>query len=167
MTVSNTSTWDESTPRRPALADVTGGTKVNRPGKTPDPVTQPCAEEDNQRAKQIAGMGAVVPMAILYVTFPAGVPTIVSVRAPGANVAIGNFTPVDNAAGDTTIHWLPTVLPSVWSAPAVSQADDTEIDRVRAFYTTGGVVPAGSQGVRVKTKLGAVATDAAVLITIY
>lgn len=167
MTVSNTSTWDENPPRRPALGDITGGTKTNRPGKLPDPVTQPCAEEDNQRAKQIAGAGAVLPMALLYVTFPAGVPTIASVRAPGSNVSIANFTAVDNANGDTTIHWLPSVLPAVWSAPSASQADDTEIDRIRAFYTTGGVVPAGSQGVRVKTKLGGVATDAAILITIY
>lgn len=163
MTVSNTLTWDESPPRRPGLSDITGGTKENRPGRTPDPVTMPCAEEDNQRAKQIAAMGGILPMAILYVTFPAGAPTVAAVKAMGTNVVTGDFTAVDNAAGDTTVHWASTVLPPVWSAPSVSLVGDVEIDRIRAFYTTVGA----NQAVRVKTTLAGVATDAAIAVAIY
>lgn len=163
MTVSNTLTWDEDPPRRPALSDITGGTKENRPGRAPDPRTMPCAEEDNQRAKQIAAMGGLLPMAMLYVTFPAGAPTVSSVKAMGTNVVTADFTPVDNGDGDTTIHWASSVLPPVWSAPGVTLAEDVEIDRVRAVYTSVGA----NQAVRVKTKLGATGTDAAVLIAIY
>lgn len=163
MTVSSTLTWDEDPPRRPALSDVTNGTKANRPGLVPNPVTQPTAEEDNQKSRQTAALGGIAPMAILYVTFPAGAPTIAAVKAMGTNVVIGDFTPVDNGAGDTTIHWTSSVLPPVWSAPTVSQADDTSIDRLRAFYTTVG----SNQAVRVKSLLGAVATDAAFVLTIY
>ena len=162
MTVSNTLTWDENPPRRPGLSDITGGTKENRPGRAPDPVTMPCAEEDNQRAKQIAAMAAVVPMAILYITFPAGVPTV-AVKAVGTNVVAGDFTAVDNGPGDTTIHWAASVLPPVWSAPIMSQVEDLEIDRMRAFYTTSGA----NQAVQVKTSLGGAGTDAAFVVEIY
>lgn len=155
MTVSNTSTWDTNPPTRPALADITGGTKTNRPGKVPNPTNQPCAEEDNQRAQQIAGMARVVPMARICVTISGGVPSITSVQAPGTNVLPGSFIVTDNGPGDTTISWVTGVLPVVTGFPSVSQADDVSIDRIRAFYTTLST----NQAVRVKTFLGAVATD--------
>lgn len=162
MSVSTTSTWDENPPKRPGLSDITDGTKENRPGREPSPA-MPNAHEDNQRAKQIAGAGGILPMAILHVTFPGGVPTIAAVKAMGTNVTAANFTAVDNDAGDTTIHWASSVLPPVWSAPgAVTHVDDAEIDRTRAFYTSVGA----NQAVRVKTKLAGVGTDAAFTIEI-
>lgn len=163
MTVSSTLTWDESPPRRPALTDITGGTKANDPGFVPNPVTMPTAEEDNQKSKQIAGIARVVPMARVHVTFSAGTPSIANVLAPGTNVVSGSFTVVDNGVGDTTIHWASTVLPTTSGAPSVSQADDIEIDRARAFYTAVG----SNQAVRVKTKLGASATDANFVVDLY
>lgn len=163
MTVSNTLTWDLATPIRPALSDITGGTKANRPGKAPDPTTQPCAEEDNQRAQQIAGIARVVPMARVCVTITAGTPAVTSVLAPGTNVAVGNFIVTDNGNGDTTLSWLATVLPAVSGFPSASQGDDVAIDRVRAFYTT----LSGNQAVRIKTFLGAVATDCNFAVDIY
>jgi hypothetical protein len=163
MTVSNTLTWDQNPPIRPGLPDITGGTKTNRPGKVPDPTTQPCAEEDNQRAAQIAGIARVVPMARVCVTISGGVPTITSVQAPGTNVAAGSFIVTDNGAGDTTVSWVATVLPAVAGFPAVSQGDDTAIDRIRAFYTTLG----GNQAVRIKSFLGATPTDCSYAVDIY
>jgi len=163
MTVSNTLTWDQNPPMRPALSDLTGGTKANRPGKAPDPVTQPTAEEDNQRAAQIAGLAEVVPLARICVTITGGVPAVSSVLAPGTNVGVGNFIVTDNGVGDTTISWLATVLPAVAGFPSVTQADDVEIDRLRAFYTTLG----GNQGVRIKSKLGAAATDCNYAVNVY
>lgn len=163
MAVINLLTWDANPPTRPALTDITGGTKTNRPGKEPDPVTQPRAEEDNQRAGQIAGMARVVPMARVCVTISGGVPSITSVQAPGTNVAAGSFIVTDNGAGDTTVSWLSTVLPTVSGFPSVSQGDDTPIDRIRAFYTT----LAGNQAVRIKSFLGSTPTDCSYAVDIY
>lgn len=163
MTVSSTLTWDLATPIRPALSDITGGTKANRPGKAPDPTTQPTAEEDNQRAGQIAGIARIVPMARICVTIAGGVPSISSVLAPGTNVLAGSFTVTDNGTGDTSISWLATVLPVVTGMPAVTQGDDVAIDRIRAFYTT----VSSNQAVRVKTFLGAAATDCNFAVDIY
>ena len=161
--VTNVLTWDLPTPMRPGLSDITGGTKVNRPGKAPDPTTQPCAEEDNQRAAQIAGMARVVPMARLCITVTAGTPAVSNVLAPGTNVGVANFIVTKNGTGDHTISWLASVLPAVSGFPSASQADDTAIDRVRAFYTTLG----GNQAVHIKTFLGAVATDCNYAVDIY
>ncbi len=163
MTVSNTLTWDEDPPRRPGLSDITGGTKEDDPSSPPDPITMPTASEHNQSAAQIAALGVVAPLARLYVTFSGGTPSIANVLAPGTNVVAGDFTVVDNAAGDTTIHWASSVLPPVSGGPSVSVAGDTEIDRARAYYTT----VSSNQAVRVKTKLSSTGTDANFVVDIY
>ena len=163
MTVSNTLTFDAATPYRPALADITGGTKINRPGRAPNPETQPTAEEDNQKSAQTAAFGRTTYLARLTVTISGGTPAITNILAPRSVIEATDFTVTDNGAGDTTIRWASSVLPPVSGAPDVSQCDDVEIDRLRAFYGT----LSGQQGVRVKSKLGATATDANFVVTIY
>lgn len=163
MAASNTPSWDQSVPRRPVIDDMGGGAKENHPTKPPNPVTMATAEDFNQTTKQVAALGRTVPLVRIFVTITAGVPAVSSVQAPGSSVAVGSFTVVDNGAGDTTLHWVSTLLPSVGGGACAFQTDDTEIDRIRAIYTTVGANPA----VRVKTKLGAAGTDCNFGVDVY
>lgn len=163
MAASNTPSWDQTVPRRPVIDDLGGGAKENHPTKPPNPVTMACAEDFNQATKQIAAMGRVCPLARIFVVFTAGVPSVASVQAPGAGVVVGTFTPIDNGAGDTTIWWLSTVIPSVGGGPKAFQTSDVAIEECRGFYTTSG----GNPAVRVKTLFGGVATDANFAVELY
>ena len=151
---SNTLTFDETVPRRPTLDDVGGGLKTNAT-QAPDPVRDATAEDFNQMSKLHVAACRTIPIATLFVTFAAGVPSITALLAPGTDVDATDFTVVDNGVGDTTIHWAVTKLPVRTGGPKVSQTDDIEIDRLRAIYVTAASNPA----VQVKSKLGAVATD--------
>lgn len=167
MASSNTLTYDQDTPHRAALSELGGGDKKNHtdPNKAPDPVTMLTAEDENQNEKQIAAFNRICPLVRLWVTFSAGTPSIASVQAMGENVLANDFTVVDNGDGDTTIWWTTgaggTLPPVV--GPKSSQTSDVEIDRLRSFLTVVGSNPA----VRIKSKLGAVATDANFVVELY
>lgn len=159
---SNTLTFDDSPPRRPTIDDVGGGQKVNATA-APNPVTQATAEDFNQTTKQVVAYGKMIPLARLFVTFAAGVPSITTMHTPSEVLVIGDFTVTDNADGDTTISWVVTKMPARSGGPIVSQIDDTDIDKLRAFYTTDS----GNPAVRVKSLLGGVGTDANFVVEIY
>jgi hypothetical protein len=170
MTASNTLTFDQDPPHRPALSELGGATKENDPVFPPDPVIHPTAEEFNQLQKQAEAFGRVAPLARIWVTFSAGTPSIAAVQALGSAVVASSFTLVDNGAGDTTIWWRTgagapagALPPTTGGGCVVSQTDDVEIDRIRAFLTTVSSNPA----VRVKTKLGATGTDANFVVEVY
>lgn len=168
MASSNTLTFDQDPPVRPAVSDVGGGAKENSVTRPPNPTTMATAEDFNQISKQIAALGGVAPLAILLVTFSGGDPSITLVKAPGSNVTTASFTPTDNGNGDTTIAWKTGTgqpagaLPSATMVRASLMAD-VEIDRIRAILTTSGSDPAA----RVKTKLGATGTDADFILEIF
>lgn len=156
---SNTLTFDESpTPRRPTIDDLGGGAKQNATA-APDPVRQATAEDFNQTTRQIAAIGRVIPLATVFVTISGGTPSVSGVLAPGSAVLAGSFTLTDNGAGDTTISWPASLLPTRSVGARAFQTDDTEIDRIRAVYGVASVPAANSPAVRVKTKLGATGTD--------
>ncbi len=168
MPSSDTHTHDQDPPHRPGLAELGGGAKQNSSKAKPDPVTMATAEDFNQFSRQLEGIGKVIPLARLFVTFAAGVPSIQRVQALGSNVVIGSFTVVDEAAGTTLIKWKTgTGAPAGALADAVGcaahQSDDVEIDRIRAILTTSSGDPAA----RVKTKLGATGTDANFILEIF
>lgn len=168
MASSNTLTFDQDPPHRPALNELGGGAKENSAQYPPDPVKHPTAEDDNQKSRQAEAFGRVAPLARLWVRIVAGTPAVYNVQALGNNVAIGSFTVTDNGVGDTIISWKTGTgapagaLPAAVGVKAV-QTDDTEIDRIRAILTTFGADPAAE----VKTKLGAVATDCDFCLEIY
>jgi hypothetical protein len=162
MTAATTYTYDDNPPRRASLEDLGGDDFENDPAEPPDRVTMPNAEEANEKARHIAGLNRVNPTAKLWVTFPAGTPTINLVRGMRTELVAADFTVVDNGAGDTTIHWASSKLPTPLFPPMVTLVDDVEIDRVRAYLEAVGA----NQGVRVKTKLGATGTDCAFVIEI-
>ena len=159
---SNTLTFDQTPPRRPTIDDVGGGGKLNA-ATPPDPVTMLTAEDVNQLGKLAAAFGRVVPLARISVAFSAGTPSIASVASVCSSVNAATFTLTDNAAGDTTISWLATAMPTTSGAPSVSQSDDAEIDRLRAFSTTFS----GNPAVQVKSKLAAVGTDCNFVVEVY
>lgn len=165
MSASSDLTWDQDPPKRPTIADLGGATKENHPKYPPNAATDPTAEEFNQFAKQHAAVGKCQYLAKLHVQISGGDPSIVAVQAPGSNVEAGDFTIVDNGPGDTTIWWTTGtggLLPPTTGYPEVSQTDDTEIDRLRAIYTS----VSGNPAVQIKSKLGAVATDCNFVVTI-
>lgn len=169
MPATNESTFDLDPPRRPGLADLGGARKENHPKRPPDPEKKPTAEEWNHFAKLLEKLGAIVPLARVHVKFTAGTPAIFNVVSMrNGLVALTDLTLEDHGTGDTSIRWVApgtagAKLPATTGAPRATQCDDIEIDRIRAFYTTVSGLPA----VRVKTKLGAVATDCDFLVDIF
>lgn len=165
MPSDNTLTFDQNPPHRADLTELGGGAKENDAIHKPDPVRMPTAEDFNQLSKQMAAVNRVMPLAIVWVRITAGTPAIFAVQAPGSGVVVGDFTPIDNGAGDTTIWWTTGTggkLPGAIGVKA-SLTEDVEIDRVRAILTTNGSNPAA----RVKTKLGATGTDCNFCLEIY
>lgn len=167
MSSSSTNTFEQVPPRRPTIDDVGGGGKVNRT-PSPDPVRDATAEDFNQLGRQATSAGSMIPLVRLFVTITAGVPAVASIMCPKTSVTPASFTVTDNGVGDTTISWPVALLPTRAAAPGgLTQTDDLEIDRLRAFYLTVAVPAANSPAVRVKSKLGAVATDCNFVVDIY
>lgn len=165
MPSTNTLTFDQNPPHRAALNELGGGAKENNAKYPPDPAKHPTAEDFNQMSKQLEAVNRVMPLAILWVRTNAGSPVIDTVMAAGSTIVPGDFTPVDNGAGDITIWWTTGTngkLPAATGVKA-SQTDDVEIDRIRAFLTS----VSGNPAARVKTKLGAAGTDCNFCLEIY
>ena len=165
MPSSHVLTYDQPTPHRAVLSELGGGAKENNPRYPPDPVKMATAEDFNQLSKQAAAANRVMPLARLFVKFASGEPFVETVQAAGSTVAPVDFHCVDNGNGDTTIWWTTGAggkLPSSVGV-GVSQHDDTEIDRLRAFPTSYS----GNPAARVKSRLGAIGTDAAFVLEIY
>ena len=168
MASSDTLTHDDDPPHRPGLSELGGGAKENSVQFPPDPVKHPTAEDFNQFSRQIEAMGKVTPLAVVWMRIVAGTPSVYAVQAQGANVVAGSFTITDVGAGETLIAWKTgtgAVAGALAAAVGVkaSQTDDVDIDRIRAILTTSGSDPAA----RVKTFLGAVATDCNFCLEIF
>lgn len=148
-------TYEQTPPRLPVLDDLHGGELENVPGKTPGP-DHPNAYAMNQSDRLVIAHANVTPSVKLYVTFPGSVPTISRIDSTRSDLSAGDFTLTDNGAGDTSITHTGGKLPARRWPATVAQVDDTEIDRIRGVPITNGV--------RVKTKLGTVGTDAAVVV---
>jgi hypothetical protein len=166
MPATNDSTFDLDPPRRPALADLGGAQKANHPKRPPDPVKHPTAEEWNHFAKLLAKLGAIVPLARVYVRMFAGSPSIQNVVTMRGDFTAADFTLVNNGTGDTELRWVApgrpgSKLPPTIGAPSACVVDAT-IDAygfaIRTFYTD----TSGTPGVRVKTVRSS--TDVAVAV---
>lgn len=166
MASSNTLTFDDDPPHRAALAELGGGAKENAVDTPPNPVKHPTAEDFNQGAKQLEAFNRMTPIARLLVRFSAGTPSVFVVQAPGSGVVAADFTPIDNAAGDTTIWWTTGSggkLPAAAGVGGLTVTEDVAVDEQRAILTSTG----GNPAVRIVTKVGGVATDAAFTVEIY
>jgi hypothetical protein len=155
MPDTDTVTFEQTPPRLPTLDDLHGGRLQNVPGKPPGP-DHPNALAMNQSDRLVVGLANVAPAVKLHITFPGGTPTIQNISSPRTGLVAGDFTMVKNGNGDTSITHVGGKLVGVRWAATVCQVDDVEIDRIRA-------VPIAN-GVRVKSKLGTVGTDCAVVV---
>jgi hypothetical protein len=159
-----TSTWKETSARRPGLNDVGGGQKENDPKFPPDPVRHPTADDYNQISMQVASMARMVPAAQFDVTFTAGAPSIENFSAMNEDLVVGDFTVTDVAAGSTQISWPAALLPPSGRRPVACASEDiADLDGVRAFYTT----VSGDPAVQVVTTVAGVATDVKFTVQVF
>lgn len=168
MAATNDSTFDLDPPRRPGLSDLGGAQKENHPKRPPDPVKHPTAEEWNHFAKLLAKLGAIVPLARVYVRVTAGVPSIQNVVGMRSDLLAADLTLEDHGTGDTSIRWVApgtsgAKLPATLGAPDACIVQDLAAPGHLAFYTTVAGLPA----VRVKTFSAGVAADADFVVNIY
>lgn len=146
-------------PFRPGIDDLGGAELLDDQEYPPDPETQPTADAWNQKVMVAVAHARVVPVMLVAVRFAAGVPTVEAFSSVSTSLLSGDLTILDNGAGDTSITWAADALPVPLVPPTVSLWEDVEIDRVRAYPITNGV--------RVKTKLGATGTDCAFLLQVF
>ena len=157
MPLSNTLTYDQTPWHRPGIDDLGGGAHKNLT-KPRDPRTVPDADTFNQTVRQIVAMASLAPSVRIQVEFTAGTPAITQLAALNSGLLIGDFTVTDNGAGDTSLT-LVSMTGEQLRPCELTIAEDVEIDRLR-------VVPIAN-GWRVKTKLGAVGTDAAFVLAVH
>lgn len=150
MPLSTEYVFEQDPPRRPALDDLHDGQIQNSTRKPPS-VGHPDARAMNQSDRLVVAMAALGAVAALRCTITAGVPSLELVACVRSDMDASDFTPTDNAAGDTSVVHTGGLLPSKTLNPIVWQIDDVEIDRLRAYPIANGF--------RVKSKLVAVATD--------
>jgi hypothetical protein len=157
--LSSVLTYDQAVPHRPTIAEFGGGAFQDHPKYTPDPATHPTAGMFNQATKQIVALAGIAATLKFQVEFVAGVPKITQLVALGTKITASTFTALggfitDNGLGDTTITLPLALFPAQLMRPSgLTIVEDVEIDRARIFPVNGGW--------RIKTKLGAVGTDAA------
>ena len=78
-------------PRRPTIEDLGGVAKENDAKFPPNPVTQPTAEDWNEKTRMLAAAWRTVPVAVIPVTFVAGAPTIGDVQCGNPALVAGDF----------------------------------------------------------------------------
>lgn len=139
-------------PVRPSLAQLGGAAYQNDANNVPDLDTMPSAEMENANEWTLAGVARVCPVAIISIAFASGTPGVDQQSCVDPAIVDGTFTVTDNGAGDTSITWPADTFPVPAAKPhSLTLNGDVDIDRMRAIPI--------SNGVRVKTFLGAVATD--------
>jgi hypothetical protein len=159
MASSNTLTDDMVPPRRPGIDDVGGGAKIEDTEGAADPQLDPTAADFNQMAKQLVAIRKVTPAFLVEILFPAGAPSINNFVCTSGSVISSALTLTDNGNGDTSITWAAnTFPPQTVRANGLTLVEDVEIDRTRAYPITNGV--------RVKTKLGATGTDCGFVVAV-
>jgi hypothetical protein len=126
MTTPTVNTLALVPPRRPTIEDLGGEAKENDAKFPPNPVTQPTAEDWNEKVRMLAAAWRTVPVAVIPVTFVAGVPTIGDVQCGNPALVAGDFTPTDHGGtgGDTTIAWAADTFPAA-ICPAVVEINMT------------------------------------------
>lgn len=122
MTTPTVNTLALVPPRRPTIEDLGGVAKENDAKFPPNPVTQPTAEDWNEKTRMLAAAWRTVPVAVIPVTFVAGAPTIGDVQCGNPALVAGDFTPTDHGGtgGDTTIAWAANTFPAPICPPVVA-----------------------------------------------
>ena len=153
-------TWNGGTgddgpelPRRPSTDDLGGDTKQDNSDHPPDDVEHFTAAAWNQLVKQVAALARVAASCKIEVRFTGATPFLSRISSPREDVTIATFTVTDNGSGDVSITWPADTFPT----PVCSPTGLTLISSSTAVLD--GHVEEITNGVRVRTKSGGVATD--------
>lgn len=137
MAVQDDCLYDGTVAKRPALADLSNGTKTNNPKHGKVPATHPCAEEDNQRAAVLAAHARVVDSAKVHVTFSGSVPGVAGAEGLRLSTDLDSFTLTDNGTGSTTVEWPENFFPAGVIPPYAVLVGDTAGAITTEFLTNG------------------------------
>jgi hypothetical protein len=158
MPTPNQNTFDLTPPRRPAIADLGGGQKVNGINK-PDPVRMPTAEDWNQFGFQIEAANRVLPVLRIVVTYDGGGNPIVSaVQSQRSGVLTSDVLPTKNGTGDISLDYTLANFPAP-AAPPCAHINGSTPGFCAAVIT--------GTGVRVHTNNAAGALQLAFSVDIY
>lgn len=111
-------TYEQTTPRRPTIDDVGGGTYEDMVGFAPSPL-DPSADDVNQMALLIVAAHIQLPHTTLNVQLVGGTPSIAGVFSMRRDILAGDFTVVDAGIGIVEItHTGGKLPPETWWAQA-------------------------------------------------
>jgi len=153
MTISRTSTFRQTPPRRPGEGDVLAGTKENATPTVPPHMLS--AEEFEQMARLVVALGTMVPLIRISIGFDGSTPLLDSFMTVREDIIAGDFTLVDHAAGDTEIRFLASKFPALRSRPMVSLNSEEPLDYHFAPNAELTSPSSGVTGVRVRTRSNA------------
>jgi hypothetical protein len=149
---------------RPSMEDLGGGVlrddSSNPPSKDG---SMPYADQLNQWAKQLFGLGKMEPSARMSVAFLAGDPFIAKLTTPSGILTADDFTVTDNGVGLTTISWAAGKLPPVECDPGYWLRDDSVVSAVLSANLR--VISATS--VQMRTYSGGVLADVRFTLAIH
>lgn len=157
-------TFDLTPARRPSLNDLGGAAKVDDAEFPPDPQTMATAQNWNQFARLLEGIGKQIPFITITVNFSAGAPFIASVQCMRSTITTASFpTPTDNGNGDTTIDWtaIATQFPPSNQAPEVHLIGDAAM-----LVPTADTSTANKVRIRTRNSAGTL-TDMAFKVKIF
>lgn len=136
MAVRDLDCLHQPSPHRPSLSDVQNGKKKNKGKPAPD---QPAAEEDNHKSALIVAYGAVLPLAILSVTYNvAGQPRVFSLATVRRDVAATDIVLTDHGNGDVSVQLPSGKYPPANVLPVVALNGTTGTSKAEAEYIAGG-----------------------------
>jgi len=115
MSVSSTSTFEQTIPHRPGESDLLNGTKTNATPVVPPHM--PAAEEFTQFARQLEQLAKMSPIIRISIAFSGSTPSINSVVCVRNDILSANFTVTDNGVGDTSITWPASTFPASNTQP--------------------------------------------------
>lgn len=140
-------------PRRPSTDDLGGDAKLDDDDFPPDDLEHPTAAGWNQLVKQVAALSVVAESCKIEVRFSGSDPYLARVASPNGAVVLATFTPTDNGTGDTTIEWPADTFPPFMISPSGLTLLSSSTSVV------AGHVEEVTNGIRVRTFVGGVATD--------
>lgn len=123
MPVERTSTFQQTVPRRPALADVLNGTKEN--GTRAVPPHMLAAEEFEQVAALVVALGKMAPLIRITLAMSAPDLIIASFASVRDDLIASDFTVFNYGTGDNEIRWTASKFPTSGAQPVVCINDNS------------------------------------------
>ena len=116
-------------PRRPTLADVGGGAKLNDTAFPPDPVTMLTAEDVNQFSQLHTSLASVTPLAVFVADYLSASNTFAAISTAkfasvNPNMVASDITIDSSVGGQVTFTYPANKLPISFIPPLVNAVYD-------------------------------------------